>query len=354
MSHAYDEILSQPETWEQTLATVPEQWRRLGSELSGHWADQRTHALFIGCGTSYYLAQTAAHVFQEITGLVARAIPGSEVFLSPHSTVPGNLPTVAFVFSRSGTSSEAVMATDFLRDSGKAIPTVGLTCTPGSALVQAAHYAIELPHADEQSVVMTRSFTNMLLAMRLIAADIAGDESTRSGLARVPELMSERMDDAKALGSTLGGRTELSRVIYLGLGPNYGLAEEATLKLKEMTQVECEPYNPLEFRHGAISMVRDDTLVVLLAGERERDYLPDLVANLKRYGATVGAISPYPLPGADYLLQLPGSDEGLTDAARSVLYLPPVQLLANARAEALGLNPDSPRQLGKVVRLDGH
>ena len=346
MSFAYDEIRSQPDTWAETLATVPGQWDAIASELS---IAPQTQALFIGCGTSYYLAQTAAQAFQEITGHVSRAVPGSEVFLSPATTIPNGTAVLAFVFSRSGTSSEAVMAAQYLRANLPGATTVGVTCTPGSDLALATDCQVLLPHANDQSVVMTRSFTNMLLALQVIATIVAGSSALRAELEQLPDLCRPRLDEMEGFAHELGNRSDLSRFIYLGLGPNLGLAAEATLKLKEMTQVECEPYNPLEFRHGAISIVRQDTATVFMAGLRERSYIDDAAAHVKQFGATVALIAPYGSEHAQISVELP---EGLSDVTRSVLYLPAVQLLAHERSLMLGLDPDAPRNLGHVVVLN--
>ena len=345
MTHAHDEIHSQPDTWAETLATSPDQWRRIAPALP---LETGTHALFVGAGTSFYLAQTAAHAFQEVTGHPSTAVPASEVFLSPASTIPASGQVVAFVLSRSGTTSEAVLAAEHLGSLGH-VRTVAVTCTPGTDLARVADHAIELPHVAERSVVMTRSFTNMLLAAQVIAALVAADDRLHAELARLPDLLRSCLADMEVFGTDLGRRADLRRFIYLGLGPNRGLAEEATLKLKEMTQVPCEAYNPLEFRHGPISTVTDDTAVVLLAGERERAYLPDAEAHLKRHGAQLFTISPFPSDHADEVLRLP---DDLSDIARAALYLPPVQLLAHERALALGLDPDAPRFLGQVTILD--
>ena len=345
MSHADDEIRSQPETWDETVAEVQGQWQRIAPDLP---LAPGTQVLFAGGGTSFYLAQSAAHAFQETTGIASRSLPVSEIFLSAASTVPRDAPVVTFVFSRSGTTSEAVLAARYLatRDN---VRTVGISCNTGTELAATTDHIVELPHASERSVVMTRSFTNMLLAAQLIAADIAGDDGLRVELARLPGLLREHFAECEAFGTGLGARTELRRVVYLGLGPNHGLAEEATLKLKEMTQVECEAYNPLEFRHGPISTVEEGTAVILLEGERERSYVAEVEADVKRLGAHVATIAPYPSHHADETLRLP---TGLSDLARGVLYLPPVQLLAHERAVRLGLDPDAPRFLGQVVMLD--
>ena len=346
MSHADDEIRNQPHSWEETLAATPEQWRRIAQRLP---LEPGAHALFVGAGTSFYLAQSAAHSFQEVTGYPSRAVPASEVFLSTASVVPGSVPVVAFVLSRSGTTSEVVMAARHLVHSFDHVRTVGITCTPGSELARETHHVVELPHAGERSVVMTQSFTNMLLAAQAIAAVVGGDDGLLAELAGLPDLLRARFDEVEAFATDLGARSDLRRFVYLGLGPNFGLAEEATLKLKEMTQVPVSAYNPLEFRHGPISAVTDDTAVVLLAGERERAYVADVEADVKRHGAYVATIAPYPSDYADATLRLP---EGLSDLARCVLYLPPVQLLAHERAVRLGLDPDAPRNLSQVVTID--
>ena len=174
MSNTYDEIRSQPETWSETIATVPQQWATIAERVI---FSSDTHVLFIGCGTSFYLAQTAAHSFQETTGHASTALPGSEVFLSPASTLPRGVPIVAFVISRSGTTSEAILAARHL-GTIPGVQTVGLTCRSGTELAQATHHAIELVHVEERSVVMTRSFTNMLIALQLVAATVAGNVDT--------------------------------------------------------------------------------------------------------------------------------------------------------------------------------
>lgn len=346
MSHTYREILSQPETWERALASAATAWAPAQGALGLTGAE---HFLLTGAGTSFYLAQAAAHVMQERTGRPATAVPASEVFLSPASTVPAGVPLVVFVMSRSGSTSEAVLAARHVREHVPSARVVALSCRRDSELARHAHLAIELPDAGERSVVMTRSFTSMLLALGLVAATIAGDTHAREELERLPELAHAGMADAEAFGERLGADTGLEPIVYLGLGPNYGLAQEATLKLKEMTQVPCEAYGPLEFRHGPISIVEPGSAVVVLGGSRDEAYLPGLELDLARHGAHVASISPHASEHASTALLLPA---GLSDVARGPLYLPPVQLLAYHRARAVGLNPDEPRNLDQVVVLD--
>lgn len=346
MSQTYTEILHQPAAWAETLRHVPVVWPALRPALD---PETLSHALFMGSGTSLYIAQTAAQSFMEITGIPATAIPTSEAFLSAASTVPRGDRVAAFIISRSGTTSEALLAARYLREQHPHVTTIGVTCNDGTELAARCDLCIELSFASERSVVMTQSFTTMLLALQLVAALVVGDETLRDELERLPDAFSAHLPAAEALAQELGEAPTPDTTISLGLGPNQGLAEEGTLKLKEMTQTACEAYNPLEFRHGPISIVTERTLVVLLAGERERSYVADVERDLKDAGARVVTVGPSASSGADDCLV---TGAGLSDLARCVLYIPFVQLLAYYRAVALGLDPDRPRNLNQVVVLD--
>lgn len=347
MSYTYDEIQNQATAWRTTIPSVGKQWEQIQFTLG---VVHQTHFLFVGSGTSLYLAQTAAQSFQEVTGHVSQAVPSSEIFLSPASSIPPDVPVVAFVISRSGSTSEALMAADYLGQHCPNVDVVGLTCNVGTELEGTTRHIVTLPHASERSVVMTQSFTSMLLALQVIASQIATDNGLLTQLGELPDLLNECMPAMQEFAERVGGDVTHSQYIYLGLGPYGGLAQEGTLKLKEMTQTHCEAYNPLEFRHGPISIVVPGTVCVLLEGLRERAYLQDLEVDVKGHGAQVAVLGPYPSPHADVLLDLP---EGLSDIARCLLYLPPLQLIAYFRASALDLNPDEPRYLAQVVVLEG-
>ena len=345
MSHTYDEIKNQPAAWRLTIPTVVDWWRRISASLA---IDERTHFLFVGSGSSLYISQVAAQVMQEATRHVSSAVPSSDVFLSTGSTVPQGVPVIAFVISRSGRTSEALIAIDHLRSHCRNVTVIGVTCNADTELERRANYTLALPHASERAVVMTQSFTSMLLALQVVAATVADDDALLEELSHAASELEARFPQYEEFARAIGGDTDRRQYIFLGLGPNFGAAQEGTLKLKEMTQTFCEAYGPLEFRHGPISIVGNDTVVVLLEGERERAYVGDLEFQLRQYGARVATIAPYSSAEAGSWLQLPGS---LRDIARSVMAVPALQLIAYHRALALGFDPDQPRNLTQVVEL---
>jgi glucosamine--fructose-6-phosphate aminotransferase (isomerizing) len=345
MSLTQMEIMNQPVAWSRTLEQVPGSWPAIWAAIG----QPITHALFMGSGTSLYIAQSAAQCFMETTGITASAIPTSEAFLSSASTVPRTGTVAAFIISRSGSTSEALLAASHMRRHYPHVRTIGISCNAGIELTNRCEFCLELPFASERSVVMTQSFTTMLLALQLVAATIAGDDALSGELATLPDRFHAQLAETDSQVQSIGEATGLDTTIYLGLGPNHGLAEEGTLKLKEMTQSPCEAYNPLEFRHGPISIVDERTLVILFEGQREAAYLADVERDLRQHGARVVAVGPHAGPQANDRLVI---GTGLSDLARCVLYLPFAQLLAWYRARKKGLDPDMPRNLNRVVLLD--
>ncbi|KUO95353.1 SIS domain-containing protein [Ferroacidibacillus organovorans] len=347
-NHTLTEIKNQPASWEQTLKIVPAQWRAIAKGLT---LSPQTQFLFIGCGTSFYLAQSASRLFQAVTGYNASAVPASEVFLSDSSVLSRKAPTVAFAISRSGTTSEVLMAVNHLAQHHRTVDVIGVTCTEGSTLTKDTRNHIVLSHAAEKSVVMTQSFTNMLLALQWIAADLAMRPDLIEELERLPELAAQSLTGAEHFGKTYGRTSDASSFIFLGLGAYYGLAAEATLKLKEMTQVPCEYYTTLEFRHGPISIVRASTRVIILADEAHASYTASLVRDVRAVEGQVVCLTTQSndtLKAERGVFALP---DGLSDWSRAVLYMPALHFLAYEKATQLGFDPDAPRNLSQVVIL---
>jgi glucosamine--fructose-6-phosphate aminotransferase (isomerizing) len=341
LSYTLQEISNQSVSWRQTLNFMNNNWEALQPALEPS-AD--TCYLFIGSGTSFYLAQSASRLFQQLTGKTATAVPSSEIFLAAESSIPKGVPITAFAISRSGTTSEVLLAVEFLQKNYPHVQIIGVTCHSDHKLAQMTPYSISLDHASEKSVVMTQSFTNMLLALQYTSAKLAEREDLIQELQLLPDLLNGIQDEAEAFGKTWGELTEYSQFIFLGLGSYYGLAAEATLKLKEMTQTACEYYNPLEFRHGPISIVGKGTAVIILSGDGEAEYIHSLVNDIENFNGTTSVLASTRFNQPS--LTLPGI---ISDWSRTILYMPALQFIAYYRAQKLGLNPDQPRNLNQVV-----
>ncbi|GKV57603.1 glucosamine--fructose-6-phosphate aminotransferase [Sporosarcina sp. NCCP-2222] len=336
--HTYNEITNQAEQLQKTLGIMEK------SNIERLEVDQ---VIFTGCGTSFYLASSAARYYQLVTGQFATAVPASELFLHQSGLILEGKKYLVVGISRSGTTSEIIIALEQLK--GKAnIRTLAVTCNGDTPMAEMADNVIALDHISEQSVVMTQSFSNMMYALQLYATKMASSEVDLEELRKVPALVSTVIENGMPTKRIANDLTK-KRFIFLGSGQYNGLAKEATLKLKEMTQTECESYSSLEFRHGPISIVDETTVVILLAQQETANYDQALVTDIQKLGGHVLVIGP--VSGgfqADQIIEL---DESISDRNRYSLYVPTLQMLAYDRAIRLGFNPDQPRNLTQVVKL---
>jgi len=340
---SYREIARQPESWEKTIELMS---RRKDELLRFFENYNPEEILFTGCGSSYYLSVSAAYFFQEQTGISAKAVPASDILLKPASVLNKNRRTLVIGSSRSGNTTELVRALDAARRH-PSVRTLGFTTDPRSKLAQQGDVII-LPHVQEKSVVMTGSFTNMLLALKLLAGWLSGAAFVGE-LERLPRIGRQRMTEAEELGKTVGGDRHFNHFIYLGQGGNFGLALEGMLKLKEMTQLQTEAFNPLEFRHGPISVLHDRCRVILLSDRALLPFRDSLIEDIRRLKAEVVLIGEEAGEKKADIQWDPAP--GMTDLVRGLLALPFFHFLAYFRTRKMGLNPDRPRHLSQVVVL---
>jgi len=345
-SYTWEEIVSQPQTWRATLDAFATQKAALESFLSQAAFDQ---ILVVGCGSTHYLAQTAAATLSACTGIPSRAFPSSEMLLFP-KMVP-NSRTLLLTVSRSGTTTETLWASDRFQKA-KLGPVLAVTCYPESPLAQQADFSLVTPAGQEQSIAQTRSFTSMLILTQALVATLADDSEKLERLRRLPDALEDLVLRFENLPQQLGDDRDIERFFFLGGGPLYGLANEAMLKTKEMSLSYAEAYHPMEFRHGPMSMVDEHTLVVGFLSDsglaKELRVLEDMQRLGGRTLALIETASAFSDWRADHVIEL---RSGLDEWERGPLYLPLLQRLAYHRAIAKGLSPDRPHNLTAVVEL---
>lgn len=342
-SRTLREISDQPDAWSAALQRFERDARRVDRLFERRSPDE---VIFTGCGSSYYLSMTSASAFQEITGLRAKAVPASEILQFPESVFAPDTSPLLVASSRSGTTTETVRA--IVASARRGIPTLGFTCAANSPLARRANMALVSPRGGEKSVVMTKSFSSLLLLGLALAARRGADEGFQRELSRLPAIGRRILKIAAPLMRDIG--TTASRFVFLGAGPAHGIAWEAMLKLTEMAQRVAVAYHPLEFRHGPISAVGPGTVAILFGSDAGASLEADLVRDLRKHGATTVVLRDEArfADDADVSIAL---GVGFSDVARTMLYLPFAQMLAYWRAIGADLNPDRPRHLSSVVRL---
>ncbi len=332
--HTYNEIKSQTEAWAQALDVVH------ASHLPK--AGDYDMVLFTGCGSTYYLSLAAAALYQELTGRAARAVPAGELLLNSQTVVRDNISHLLVAISRSGTTTETVKAVEKFKNEKRG--DVVVITNYAEVLSRSADVNIVIDKGQEESVAQTRSFASMYVAVTAFCAQMAGRGDLVEALKPLPVIGKLVMSKYEAYAKSLGENLNFDRFYFLGSGLRYGLACEVNLKMKEMTLTHSEPFHFLEFRHGPMSMVNAQAVVVGMLSDSNRIHEMKVLSEMKMLGGTVASLGE---SEADVCIE-----SGIPESIRSVLYLPVLQLMAFYRSLAKGLNPDRPTNLTAVVKLD--
>ncbi len=331
--HTYNEIKSQTQAWAQALDVVN------ASHLPK--AGDYDKVIFTGCGSTYYLSLSAAALYQELTGRAARAISGGELLLNSQ-TVLTNQKTLLVAISRSGTTTETVKAVEKFKNEKRG--DIVVISNYDEILSRMANVNIVIDKGQEESVAQTRSFASMFVAVSAFCASMAGRDDLLAAMTDLPKAGDCLMGKYESYAKEIGENLNFDRFYFLGSGIRYGLACEANLKMKEMTLTHSEPFHFLEFRHGPMSMVNENTVVVGMLSDVNRVHEAKVLSEMKMLGGTVAGFGE---SDADVCFE-----SNIPESARGVLYLPILQLMAFYRSVAKGLNPDRPANLTAVVKLD--
>jgi fructoselysine-6-P-deglycase FrlB-like protein len=290
MSVTDQEIASQPEIWRRAAALLP--------DVLGKLPAPGQRVAFVGCGTSWFIAQSAAYLRE------AAGQGESDAFSASEMPVGRNYDLVVAI-SRSGTTTEVCRCLEALEGT----PTVAICAVPGSPVADAAGESIVLGFADESSVVQTRFATGALALLRThLGESLLGATEDAEGVIAEPLPIDP---------------SDFEKFVMLGRGWTVGLAAEAALKCREAGQAWAESYPAMEYRHGPVSVAGPKTLVWIL-GERDES----LVADIEATGASV----------------LQHDIDPMAELVRA-------QRMAVALAESKGLDPDNPQHLTRSVVL---
>jgi len=334
-----EEIYSQPDAWIDGIEVLKKNTKAI-QDFS--MQDGYQQVIFTGCGSTYYLSCAAAAVFQEMTGVNARGLPASELWLSPKSYHILSGRTILIAISRSGETTETLKACDEFRNShGGRILT--FVCDPDSPLAKLGKLNLIFPSGMEKSIAQTRAFSTLCLGVVGFGAIWAGQTTWFDQLNSLPVVGRRILNNYYSIAELLGKNLELDRIYFLGSGGRYGLACELSLKMKEMSLTHSEAFHFLEFRHGPKAMVNRNTLVVGLVSEINAGHELTVIQDIQDLGAVIITIGEN---DADISF-----NSGLEEVIRNILYLPFGQMMAYERSIAKGLDPDHPNNLDSVVKL---
>ncbi len=357
--HTLREICQQPTTWTQTCSLMLSCAPTLKKSLDG-----LASLILTGSGSSEYAGDCVRQVLQNELRVTTQAIGGGILLTDGSKALPVGRPAMMVSLARSGDSPESVGALSVVLALEPEIRHLVLTCNEAGSLAKTyqdhsrVHVITTAEGTNDQSLVMTSSFTNLVLAARFLGLT-EQPEAYRTICERLSKIASDllntQFDNLARLASV-----RFLRAVFLGTGSRFGAAREAALKMLEMTAGRvttlCETY--LGLRHGPMSYVDKDTLVVcfLSSDPTIRAYETDLLRELdqKELGLLKLIIGEDVPKGVlrpnDVVIECRGLRE-VGDQNAPVIDVVVGQLLGFFRCLNEGLRPDSPSEDGIINRV---
>ena len=357
--HTLHEILQQPATWLQTGTELAS----MSGELLRTIAGVRM-LIFTGSGSSEYAGDCVRLPLENKLSIPTQTIGGGMLLTHGGKAIAPVRPGLMVSLGRSGDSPESVEAISVILETEPDIRHLVVTCNAEGRLATTyrgdprVRVVLLADQTNDRSLVMTSSFTNMVLAAAFLGMLRVPDQYVslvRSLSQKAEELLGTQIDSLAGLA-----RRDLDRVVFLASGPRLGAARESALKMVEMTagKVLAMSETYLGLRHGLMSAVHTDTLIICFLSSHPlvRAYECDLIRELndKQLGMAKlifgEDIPPDLARNEDVLIDLNGL-ASLGDENMPVLDVILGQLLGFFRCMKEGLQPDSPSSDGVINRV---
>jgi len=318
----------------------------LAADISGALAllKGQQNVTVVACGTSYYAGLVFKQLLQSRLSVNCDVAIGSEF-----SYARTGKEKVVVAISQSGETADTLLAVRLAKKSGAKI--LGVTNVTGSSLWRESDACVNISAGPEIAVVATKSFTSQVAVLTKIALSLPGSKDGLAALSDASEAIEQilsRSGEIEALAEKLAPHKDF---FFIGRSLSFPSALEGALKLKEITYLHAEAYAAGELKHGPLSLLQKDVVVVALAPSGAS--LPKTISNMQECRARDAL-----------LVALSDSDDAIAKSALSfrmpavqplaipIVYAVPLQLLAYYMAVKLGKDPDKPRNLAKSCTVE--
>lgn len=309
----------------------------------------------VACGSAFHVGMTAKYIIEDMARIpVAVDIASEFRYRNP---IVGKDDLCIFI-SQSGETADTLAS---LREAKKrGAFTMSVVNVPFSTIARESDGIIYTNAGAEIAVATTKAFSAQLGVIYLFSAFLSQEKNIRNENEKfIDEILSLSEKIQQALDSdTITKRVsekiyKKQNVFFIGRGIDYPLCLEGSLKLKEISYIHCEGYGAGELKHGTISLIEEDTVVVAIATD-------DML-----YGKMISNIKEVRSRGAYVIAVVKEGTENIKDIADDVIYIPdtsryltpsltviPLQLLAYHTTVRKGLDVDKPRNLAKSVTVE--
>lgn len=354
------EIHEQPRAVQDTLNSVVKDHKIdiSSAEISDEELKNVKDIQIVACGSAYHVGVCAQYVFEDFCRIPVRVELASE-FRYRKPILHGK-ETLVIVVSQSGETADSLAALREAKELGAL--TLGIVNVVGSSIAREADHVLYTLAGPEIAVATTKAYSAQLIAMYVLALKLSEihhilDENELSekisALEKIPQQIEKILEDKERIQWFAAKYANAKDAFFIGRGIDYAISLEGSLKLKEISYIHSEAYAAGELKHGTISLIEDNTLVIGVCTQKELyEKTRSNMVEVKSRGAYLVGVTTYGNYSmedtADFTIYVPKTDEHFTTS----LAIVPLQLLAYYLSCAKGLNVDKPRNLAKSVTVE--
>lgn len=353
------EIQEQPKAVQDTLNSVIHENKIDLAEVGLEEEQIRdvSQIYIVACGSAYHVGVAAQYVIEDLARIPVRVELASEFRYRKPILDPNGL---VIIISQSGETADSLAA---LREAkSKGIRTLAIVNVVGSSIAREADNVFYTLAGPEISVATTKAYSTQLIAAYCLAVQFAlvREEITEeyyteliTEMQTLPDKIRKVLDDKERIQWFAAKQANARDIFFIGRGLDYAISLEGSLKMKEISYIHSEAYAAGELKHGTISLLEDNTLVigVLTQSDLYEKTLSNMV-ECKSRGAYLCAVTSYGNYSiedtADFVTYIPKTD---THFATSLAVIP-LQLMGYYVSVSKGLDVDKPRNLAKSVTVE--
>ncbi len=353
------EIHEQPKAVRDTLASAIQdgqiQYDKLG--LTPQELGDLNAVYIVGCGSAYHVGVTAQYVLEDLARIPVRVELASE-FRYRTPLLPEK--TLVIIISQSGETADSLAALRQAKQYGAS--TLAIVNVVGSTIAREADHVFYTLAGPEIAVATTKAYSTQLAASYVLAIALAKARGTLTEedaagmigeLEALPDKIEKLLENKERIQWFASKQVAAKDIFFIGRGIDYAISLEGSLKMKEISYIHSEAYAAGELKHGTISLIEPNTLVVGIL--TQQDLYEKTLSNLlecKSRGAYLMALTcngNYSIEdSADFVIYIPKTDPHFA-ASLGVI---PLQLLGYYVSVAKGLDVDKPRNLAKSVTVE--
>ena len=311
----------------------------------------------VACGSAYHTGVVTQYVMEDLARVPVRVEVASEFrYRRPILDKNG----LVIVVSQSGETADTLAALREAKNQG--VKTLGIVNVVGSSIAREADRVFYTLAGPEIAVATTKAYSAQLIAGYVLSIQFAKvlgqitDEQYANYIAElntIPEKIDKIIEDKERLQWFASKQINAKDIFFIGRGIDYAVSLEGSLKLKEISYIHSEAYAAGELKHGTISLIEDDTLVIgLLTQDELYEKTISNMVECKSRGAYLMGVTTfgnYAIEDAvEFATYIPKIDNHFTASLAVV----PLQLLAYYVSVAKGLDVDKPRNLAKSVTVE--